>query len=179
MMRGHVHDNNRLFTLRFLNNGLWLSYRLRLNVRRWRGLRRRLNLDRLLRRLLNRLRLWLLHRLWLLNRLVRCRLLVNRLLRRLTHRLFHGLRRWLARLCRSIRRLILVLRSAGGFMLPMCCAGRSIDPMNTNFTHAVVVASDDVVFYVIVITTGLHALQWAIAKHRRALFTTGPETMHQ
>lgn len=64
-------------------------------------------------------------------------------------------------------------------MLPMSRAGRSIDPMNTNFTHAVVVASVDVIFTVIVITTGLHALQWAIAKHRGTLFTAGPETMYQ
>jgi hypothetical protein len=64
-------------------------------------------------------------------------------------------------------------------MLPMACAGRSTDPMNTDFTHAVVVKSFDVVFAVIVISTGLHALQWAIAKHRRALFTAGPKTMHQ
>jgi hypothetical protein len=121
----------------------------------------------------------LLHRL-LLNRLWRSRLLIDRLLRRLAHRFFHRLRRWLARLCRSIRRLILVLRRlTRGFMLPMSRAGRSIDPMNTNFTHAVVVASVDVIFTVIVITTGLHALQWAIAKHRGTLFTAGPETMYQ
>ncbi len=65
------------------------------------------------------------------------------------------------------------------FMLPMSRAGRSIDPMNTNFTHAVIVASIDVIFTVIVVTTGLHALQWAIAKHRGTLFTAGPETMYQ
>ncbi|GFZ53465.1 hypothetical protein ENTKAS01_09890 [Enterobacter sp. AS-1] len=64
-------------------------------------------------------------------------------------------------------------------MLPMASAGRSIDTMNTNFTHAVVVAAVDVIFTVIVVTTGLHALQWAIAEHRRALFTAGPETMYQ
>ncbi len=64
-------------------------------------------------------------------------------------------------------------------MLPMSRAGRSIDLMNTNFTHAVVIAIADVIFTVIVVTTGLHALQWAIAKHRRTLFTAGPETMYQ
>ena len=64
-------------------------------------------------------------------------------------------------------------------MLPMAYAGRSIDPMNTNVTHAVTVASIDVIFTVIVVTTGLHALQWAIAKHRGTLFTAGPETMYQ
>jgi hypothetical protein len=61
----------------------------------------------------------------------------------------------------------------------MACAGRSIDPMNANFTHAVVFAIVDVVFTVIFVTTGLHALQWAIAKHRRTFFTAGPETMYQ
>lgn len=55
----------------------------------------------------------------------------------------------------------------------------SIDPMNTNFTHAVVIAAVDVIFTFIVVTTGLHALQWAIAKHRGTLFTAGPETMYQ
>jgi hypothetical protein len=179
VMRGHVHDDYRFFTLRFFNNRLWLYNGLRLNVWGRSGLRRRLYVNRLLRLLyrLSRLLLHgLLHRL-LLNRLGR--LLIDRLLRRLAHRLFHRLRRWLARLCRSIRRLILVLRRTRRFMLPMACAGRSIDPMNTNFTHAVVIAAVDVIFTVIVVTTGLHALQWAIAKHRGTLFTAGPETMYQ
>ncbi|BEU79746.1 hypothetical protein EAG21025_30590 [Enterobacter asburiae] len=181
VMRGHVHDDHRFFTLRFFNNRLWLYNGLRLNVRGRSRLRRRLYVNRLLRLLyrLSRLLLYgLLHRL-LLNRLWRSRLLIDRLLRRLAHRLFHRLRRWLARLCRSIRRLILVLRRTRRFMLPMACAGRSIDPMNTNFTHAVVIAAVDVIFTVIVVTTGLHALQWAIAKHRGTLFTAGPETMYQ
>ena len=144
-------------------------------------LRRWLHMNRLLR-LLYRLRGLLLHRLLhglRLNRLWRSRLLMDRLLRRLAHRLFYRLRRLLARLSRGVRRLILVLRRTGGFMLPMSRAGRSIDPMNTNFTHAVVIAAVDVIFTVIVVTTGLHALQWAIAKHRRTLFTAGPETMYQ
>ena len=144
-------------------------------------MRRRLHMNRLLR-LLYRLCRLLLHRLLhrlLLNRLRCSWLLMDRLLRRLAHRLFYRLRRVLARLSRSIRRLILVLRWTGGFMLPMSRAGRSIDPMNTNFTHAVVVDAIDVIFTVIVVTTGLHALQWAIAKHRGTLFTAGPETMYQ
>ncbi|BCT15300.1 hypothetical protein R1TS_33280 [Enterobacter cloacae] len=181
VMGGHVHDDHRFFTLRFFNNRLWLYNGLRLNVRGRSGLRRRLNMNRLLR-LMYRLRRLLLHRLLhglLLNRLWRRRLLIDRLLRRLAHRFFHRLWRWLARLCRSIRRLILVLRRTRCFMLPMAYAGRSIDPMNTNFTHAVIVASIDVIFTVIVVTTGLHALQWAIAKHRGTLFTAGPETMYQ
>ncbi|BCT19990.1 hypothetical protein R2TS_31620 [Enterobacter asburiae] len=184
-MRGHVHDDHRFFTLRFFNNRLWFYNGLRLNVWSRSRLRRRLYVNRLLRLLyrLSRLLLHgllhrLLHRL-LLNRLWRSRLLIDRLLRRLAHRFFHRLRRWLARLCRSIRRLILVLRRTRRFMLPMACAGRSIDPMNTNFTHAVVIAAVDVIFTVIVVTTGLHALQWAIAKHRGTLFTAGPETMYQ
>ncbi|MNR64836.1 hypothetical protein D3C85_1876220 [compost metagenome] len=65
-------------------------------------------------------------------------------------------------------------------MLPMTCSRRScIDPMNADFTHAFVVGIFDVVITVIVVTTGLHALQWAIAKHRGAFFTAGPETMYQ
>jgi hypothetical protein len=181
VMRGHVHDDHRFFTLRFFNNRFRLDNGLRLNVRGRSGLRRWLHVNRLLRLLYWLCRL-LLHRLWrrlLLSRLWRSRLLMDRLLRRLAHRLFYRLRRVLARLCRSIRRLILVLRRTGGFMLPMGRAGRSIDPMNTNFTHAVVVAAIDVIFTVIVVTTGLHALQWAIAKHRGTLFTAGPETMYQ
>ncbi|GLH26665.1 hypothetical protein ENT52713_40610 [Enterobacter sp. 200527-13] len=182
MMRSHVHDDDRFFTLRFFNNRFWLNHGLWFNERGRRRLRCRLHVNRLLRLVYRLCRLlWrrLLHRL-LLNRLWRSRLLMDRLLRRLTHRLFSRLRRLLARLCRSIRRLILVLRRlTRGFMLPMSRAGRSIDPMNTNFTHAVVVASVDVIFTVIVITTGLHALQWAIAKHRGTLFTAGPETMYQ
>jgi hypothetical protein len=177
-MRGHVHDDHRFFTLRLFNNRFRLDDRLWLNVRSRSGLRRRLYMNRLLRLLRRLLLHGLLHRL-LLNRLWRSGLLLDRRLRRLTYRFFHWLRRWLARLGRGIRRLILVLRSAGGFMLPMSRAGRSIDPMNTNFTHAVVVATGDVIFSVIIITTGLHALQWAIAKHRGTLFTAGPETMYQ
>jgi hypothetical protein len=134
-------------------------------------------LHRLKLRLVNRL--LRLYRLWL-HRLLHGRLMMYRLLRRLTHRFFRRLRRLWARLSRGIRWLILVLRRlTRGFMLPMSCAGRSIDPMNTNFAHAVIVVLIDVVFTVIVITTGLHALQWAIAKHRRTLFTAGPETMYQ
>jgi hypothetical protein len=180
-MRGHVHDDHRFFTLRFFNNRFWLCYWFWLNMLCWSRLRRWLHMNRLLR-LLYRLRGLLLHRLLhglRLNRLWRSRLLMDRLLRRLAHRLFYRLRRLLARLSRGVRRLILVLRRTGGFMLPMSRAGRSIDPMNTNFTHAVIVATVDVIFNVIVITTGLHALQWAIAEHRRTLFTAGPETMYQ
>ncbi len=63
-------------------------------------------------------------------------------------------------------------------MLPMACAGRSIGPMNAYFTHTLVFHFFDIVI-AIVVTGRLHALQWAIAKHRRALFTAGPETMYQ
>ncbi|GHM23830.1 hypothetical protein EBZU44_23740 [Enterobacter cloacae] len=185
MMSSHIHDDYRFFTLRLFNNRFWLNNRLWLNARS--GLWRRRCRFRL--RLFYRLRLlhwlWLMH--WLcrllhrllLYRLWRNGLLLHRLLRRMTNRFFHWRRRWLARLGRGIRWLILVLRSAGSFMLSMRCAGRSIDPMNTNFTHAVVVKTVDVVFNVIVFATGLHALQWTIAKHRGTLFTAGPETMYQ
>jgi hypothetical protein len=91
MMRGHVHDNHRFFALRFFDNRLWLYNGLRLNVRRWNRLRRRLRVNGLRLRLVYRLH-GLLHRL-LLNRLLnglwRSRLLRHRLLRRLAHRFFH------------------------------------------------------------------------------------------
>lgn len=121
VMGGHVHDDHRFFTLRFFNNRFWLYNGLWLNLRCRGWLWCRLRLNRLLRRLLyrlSRLRLYrLLHGL-LWNRLRRSWLLLNRLLLRLTHRLFHRLRRRLARLCRSIRRLILVLRSTGASCSP-------------------------------------------------------------
>jgi hypothetical protein len=62
----------------------------------------------------------------------------------------------------------------------MACGRRSsIDAMNAHFTHAFVVVIVNDVIAIIVVTTGLHALQWAIAKHRGAFFTAGPETMYQ
>jgi hypothetical protein len=116
----------------------------------------------------------LLNRLWL-----RDRLLMHRLRLWLANRLFNRLGCLRARLCRSIRRLILMLhRLTRRFLLPMAYAGRRIDPMDAHFTHALVVVIIDVVITVIM-TVRLHALQWAIAKHRRAFFTAGPKTMYQ
>lgn len=120
VMRGHVHDDHRFFTLRFFNNRFWLCYRFWLNMLCWSRLRRWLHMNRLLR-LLYRLRGLLLHRLLhglRLNRLWRSRLLMDRLLRRLAHRLFYRLRRLLARLSRGVRRLILVLRRTGASCSP-------------------------------------------------------------
>jgi len=157
VMGAHVHDDHGFFALWFFNDRRFFYNRFWLNVLNGRGLWRRLRLSVLNRLLLNGLLYGLLHRLWrgLQYRLLHRRL--NRLLMygllRLAHRLFNRLwSRLRTRLCRSIRRLILVLRRARCIMLPMTRDGRSIDPMNANFTHAVV-AIVDVVFNAIVVTS--------------------------
>jgi hypothetical protein len=75
---------------------------------------------------------------WLLgSRLLYNRLSLYRLLRLMYRSLY---RRWRSRtrLSRSIRRLVLVLRRTGGFMLPKACARRTGIAVNANFTHAFV-----------------------------------------
>ena len=111
-------------------------------------------------RLLHHLRLWNL----MLNRL-----LAYRLFR--AHRLLN---------LTLIRRLILVLRRrlTRSFLLTVHAIRGVVNPVNANFTHAFNIVINVIALRLFVIAR-LHTFQWAIAKHRGAFFTAGPETVHQ
>ncbi|GKQ20294.1 hypothetical protein NUBL21980_35110 [Klebsiella michiganensis] len=191
MMRSDVHHDDRLLTLFRLRRGLLRlrGLRFRRRLRLWSGgrlLNRLLHmLNGLLRmlngllRMRNGLRLYRLLRRHGALRLLDRGLGVNGLmLRRLrcTDRLFRA-HRWLLRLT-LIRRLILVLRLTRCFMLPMNAIRRMTGPMNPDFTNAFNIVIKVVAFRRFIVAR-LHTFQWAIAKHRGAFFTAGPETVHQ
>ncbi|BCU56587.1 hypothetical protein ENKO_31810 [Enterobacter kobei] len=125
---------NGLLVHRLLRYGLMLN-RLLNRLMLSRGLLNRLLINRLLR---------------LLHRLAR-RVVVSR--RRRFTRLHRCRRAWL---CRRIRRLILVLRRTRGVLLRGCTRCR-VNPVNTNFTYAIVGVIIDVVLKRFIITTRLHA----------------------
>ncbi|VDR25533.1 Uncharacterised protein [Raoultella terrigena] len=93
-------------------------------------------------------------------------------------RLTNGLFRTHGRLHLTfVRRLILVLRRLTRcLLLPMMSIWGVVNPVNANFTYAIVIK---VIAFRLFVIARLHTFQWAIAKHRGTFFTAGPETVYQ